>query len=220
MFPGATEMRVQLVTSFDDLLSLKSDWLALDASVGAHLPFQTWEWAIAWWRHLRADRRGVRDQLRVCVLRDPHGAAVAIAPLMLTERPSFGPIRLRHLQFIGADPNITEIRTMLCRPELEEECCRLLREHFTKRANEWDWISWDGLYALISEGSVQAKLIDGEDKSCFVLSLAPDWETMKGQLGLRLRPLQRHDHSAGRSHQGRHRSRTLRGHSVDGQRRL
>jgi CelD/BcsL family acetyltransferase involved in cellulose biosynthesis len=181
-------LQIQLVTSFEELLGLKSEWLALEASSAAELPFQTWEWAVAWWQHLREDNRGLRDYLRVCVVRDATNQVVAIAPLILTERPSFGPVRLRHLQLMGADPNITEIRTMLCRPEFEEECCRLLRTHFAERSDEWDWINWDGLCPPIAEGLDQsAALIAAEDRSTFVLNLAPDWESMKAQLGRNLK---------------------------------
>jgi CelD/BcsL family acetyltransferase involved in cellulose biosynthesis len=183
MSPGGPEIRIHLATSFDDLLDLGSEWLALETRVGAELPFQTWEWAVAWWQHLRGDSRGVRDQLRVCVVRDEHNAVVAIAPLVLTERPSFGPARLRHLQFIGADPNITEIRTILCRPELEEDCYRALRAHFANRADDWDWINWDGTPALATEGSDQRGLIAGGDRSTYVLKLTADWPSMKAQLG-------------------------------------
>jgi CelD/BcsL family acetyltransferase involved in cellulose biosynthesis len=122
----------------------------------------------------------VRDQSRVCVARDQRNAVVAIAPLILTERPSFGPVRLRQLQFIGADPNITEIRSMLCTPHLEEACCRLLYAYFAESVDEWDWISWEGLCPSTSD---QAGAFKVEDEATFVLSLAPDWETMKGLLG-------------------------------------
>jgi CelD/BcsL family acetyltransferase involved in cellulose biosynthesis len=176
-------LTIQLVTSFADLLELQAGWLALETSASAELPFQTWEWAVAWWQHLREDNLGVRDQLRVCVVRDPDQQIVAIAPLILTERPSFGPLRVRQIQFIGADPNITEIRGMLCRPELEQACCRLLRTHFAESARDWDWISWDGLVCPApSEAADQHDLTPGSDKSAFVLSLESDWETMKAQL--------------------------------------
>src|SRR5579862_1176368 len=96
-------LRVQHVTSFEGLQELQPEWLALETRTSAGLPFQTWEWAVAWWQHLREDNRGVRDQLRVCVVRDADEQVVAIAPLILTERPSFGPVRLRQIQFMGAD---------------------------------------------------------------------------------------------------------------------
>ncbi len=200
-------LTIQRVTSLDGLLGLQTAWRALEATAGAQLPFQTWEWAVAWWQHLREDNRGVRDQLRVCVVRDANEEVVAIAPLILTERPSFGPVRLRQIQFIGADPNITEIRGMLCRPDLEAACCQLLRIHFAEHAAEWDWITWDGLCPSVAKATGQPDQLDqphqgkrreqpeqhaqpgpqdlraGLDKSAFVLSLAADWETMKSQLG-------------------------------------
>jgi CelD/BcsL family acetyltransferase involved in cellulose biosynthesis len=178
-----SELQIQLVTSFEDLLELQSEWTALEARANVELPFQTWEWAVAWWQHLREDSRGVRDQLRVCVMRDTSNAVVAIAPLILTERPSVGPLRLRYLQFIGADPNITEVRMMVCLPEREAECCRVLRTHFASHAAEWDWISWDGLHGSVSGDIDQAYLLHGEAKTTFVLRLAPDWPTMMSGLG-------------------------------------
>jgi CelD/BcsL family acetyltransferase involved in cellulose biosynthesis len=176
-------LTIQLVTSFEGLLDLQAEWLGLETSAGAELPFQTWEWAVAWWQHLREDNRGVRDQLRVCVVRDADEQVVAIAPLILTERPSFGPVRLRQIQFMGADPNITEIRGMLCRPELEHECCLLLRAYFAGAVDEWDWISWEGLCPSVDDTSDQPGLVPGSEKSTFVLSLPTDWESMKAQLG-------------------------------------
>lgn len=111
---SASTLRVEIVDSFKGLLGLRSEWLALEAASGADLPFQTWEWAVAWWCHLHEERPGVRDSLRISVVRNTtDGQIVGIAPLMLTERPSSGPVRARYLQFLGADPNITEIRTML-----------------------------------------------------------------------------------------------------------
>jgi CelD/BcsL family acetyltransferase involved in cellulose biosynthesis len=180
---SAQTLTIQLVTSFEGLLSLEAEWLAFELRVGAELPFQTWEWAVAWWQHLREDNHGVRDRLRVCVVRDPDQDVVAIAPLILTERPSFGPVRVRQIQFIGADPNITEIRGMLCRPELEQECCRLLRSHFADNAEDWDWITWEGLCPPDADVSGHDHdLLPGVEKSAFVLSLESDWETMKARL--------------------------------------
>src|SRR5712692_386179 len=109
--PVVDRFSVQCVTSFEQLVALRSEWLALEAASGTELPFQTWEWSVTWWKHLHEDGFAVRDRLRVCVIRDSANYVVGIAPLILTERPAIGPIRLRSLQFIGADPNITEIRT-------------------------------------------------------------------------------------------------------------
>jgi CelD/BcsL family acetyltransferase involved in cellulose biosynthesis len=107
------DLRVQCITRIEDVLALKSDWLDLEIRAGVDVPFQTWEWTIAWWNHLREDRRAMRDNLRVCVVRDQDQRAVAIAPLILTERPSVGPLRVRYLHFVGAVPRAR--RAMCCR---------------------------------------------------------------------------------------------------------
>src|SRR5215469_801631 len=96
----AEQLVVQSIASFEQLLALRPDWHALEIESDGLLPFQTWEWCVAWWRHLREDSMGLRDLLRVCVIRDAEGQALGIAPLILTERPAFGPVRLRHLQLI------------------------------------------------------------------------------------------------------------------------
>lgn len=63
----------------------------------------------------------------------------------------------------------------------------MLRAYFAADANEWDWISWDGLCPSVTAGADQTGLVAGVDRSTFVLSLAPDWQTMKAQLGRNLK---------------------------------
>ena len=63
-------LRVEIVDSFKGLLGLRNEWLALETASGAESPFQTWEWAVAWWCHLHKERPGVHDSLRVSVVRN------------------------------------------------------------------------------------------------------------------------------------------------------
>jgi CelD/BcsL family acetyltransferase involved in cellulose biosynthesis len=72
---------------------------------------------------------------------------VAVAPLMLTERPAVGPVRVRMLHFFGADPNITELRGWICRPGDEAAAARALFSELTASRGEWDWAVWSGLPA-------------------------------------------------------------------------
>ena len=166
-------------------MALRDEWIALEESTGVDLPFQTWEWAVAWWTHLREDRRGVRDHLRVCVVRDEHEQVVAIAPMVLTERPSFGPFRVRYLQLMGADPNVTEVRAILCKPEYKDEVFTVLRSHLAAFAGSWDWVAWEGANATPGNGPYG-------DTSTYVLPLASDWPTMKRRLGRNLKESLRH----------------------------
>src|SRR5260370_22825382 len=63
---------------------------------------------------------------------------------MLTERPAFGPLRLRILQFIGADPNITELKSLICHPHDMGDSYATMQTHLTDTSAEWDWMVWDG----------------------------------------------------------------------------
>ena len=64
---------------------------------------------------------------------------------MITERPGVGPLRTRCLQFVGADPNITEVRTLLIRPGSEEAVYRAVATHIREASGAWDWMSWTGV---------------------------------------------------------------------------
>jgi CelD/BcsL family acetyltransferase involved in cellulose biosynthesis len=184
--------RVRTATSFEELESLRADWLRLEVASGAELPFQTWDWVVAWWRHLRANGSGVRDHLRISAIYDSSGEIVGIAPLMLTERPSFGPIHFRYLQFIGADPNITEIRTLLCRPGLQGYCYERLREHLAARWRKWQWIAWEDQAATLRDCGMSSGLLHARTRSDFVLPLAPTWDILRQRLRRNIKESLRH----------------------------
>ncbi len=180
---SASTLRVEIVDSFKGLLGLRSEWLALEAASGADLPFQTWEWAVAWWCHLHEERPGVRDSLRISVVRNTtDGQIVGIAPLMLTERPSSGPVRARYLQFLGADPNITEIRTMLARPAFEHECAAALHDYLGQFSDTWDWIAWEGPRSPDPDPGLWPAWSDRKQKSAYVLELPGSWDELKARL--------------------------------------
>jgi len=133
-------LRVEVADHLEGLIALRNDWLALEVASRSELPFQSWEWAVAWWTHLRANQPGVRDHLRVLSLRMPSGELAGVAPMLLTERPAGGLVRARQLQFIGPDPNITEIRKTLCLPGLQAVCQEALSTYLHGCSAAWDWI--------------------------------------------------------------------------------
>src|SRR6266849_1977877 len=64
---------VQTIHTYEELFTLAGEWQALEVAAGTNVPFQTWEWSTSWWRHLHEDSSGVRDFMRVCVVRAPSG---------------------------------------------------------------------------------------------------------------------------------------------------
>ncbi|MFP2897684.1 GNAT family N-acetyltransferase [Corallococcus sp. 4LFB] len=175
-------LSVEQVDTAEGLHALGPEWRALAARVGQGLPFATWEWNVTWWRHFQERRRSVRDHLRVLALRSADGALRAVAPLMLTERPGSGPLRFRVLQFLGADPNVTELRGLLCAPELEAPAFAAVTRHLRAHASEWDWILWSGLDLqgpAAGELSRMSPLTPLHEVPAYVLELAPTWEAFK-----------------------------------------
>jgi CelD/BcsL family acetyltransferase involved in cellulose biosynthesis len=172
---------VESVDTLDGLRRLESKWRRLGEAAGT-LPFASWEWSVSWWAHLSRQGLSVRDRLYVRTVSDDSGELLAVAPLMLTEMPSRGPLRFRCLQFFGTDPNITELRGVLCRPDMKLDVYRALLEHLFERSSEWDWIVWDG----IPPSSDVDRLLRGyaplrvaREISNFLLELPTTWEEFK-----------------------------------------
>jgi CelD/BcsL family acetyltransferase involved in cellulose biosynthesis len=169
---------VERIDTYEDLCTVGREWQALEVAARANLPFQTWEWSTSWWKYLHEDRSAVRDLMHVCVVRAPTGELIGVAPLMLTERPSFGPLRLRILQYFGADPNITELRSILCFPGRAADCYRAIQAHLAEASGDWDWIAWEG-HDVESSAGMGHPLHDIQPSSAYILPLAPTWQEMK-----------------------------------------
>lgn len=144
-------MLVQKIDSVESLTALENHWRELETSTG--VPFKTWDWAVTWWSMMREKRASVADSLFVRTIHDDAGELCAIAPMMITRRPSFGPVCIRQLHFFGADPNLTEQRGLIAKPGYEEAAYGALFEHMAQSAHEWD----TALLAGIGSNAVREK---------------------------------------------------------------
>lgn len=174
---------VETIRDEDGLATLEPEWIALEREARNTLPFRTAAWALAWWKHLRRDCSAIRDHLALRALRTADGKLVGVAPLMITERPGRGFIRTRCLQFIGADPNVTELRGGLWAPGYERACMQALKAAVTRDASEWDWVIWNGIPA---DSAAADTLKDGVTWNrytpYYTLRLDGDWTTFKSRL--------------------------------------
>jgi CelD/BcsL family acetyltransferase involved in cellulose biosynthesis len=142
---------VQRITRFAELQSLAAEWEEIDALSFPRTPFTSPVWNLLWWRHFREKRLWIRDELFVLTVRDEHQRLIALAPLMRTSRPAWGPLRMREIQFFGADFNVTELRGPVCRPEHRTEATRVLHGYLMECSAEWDRLHWGGVPAEQSE---------------------------------------------------------------------
>ena len=138
-------LSVQLVAGPEQLRALAPEMDKLALAMQPRVPFATSDWLLPWWQHFSEARLLVRDRFFVHTLRDEHGTLVALAPLLLTERPGTGPLRVRTLGFWGRDKSITEVRGLICAPEHEATATRALLAHLLAQRQQWDWFIWDGV---------------------------------------------------------------------------
>src|SRR5450830_12385 len=178
----STPLQLHTITTIAALLELAPEWQALSAALPLQSPFITPAWNILWWQHLHASRLLIHDRLNVFVLRDEQGQLRAVAPMMTSIRPGLGGYGIKDLQFFGADPNITEIRGMICQQEHADAALVCLQTHLLKQQHRWDWIEWQGLNLaqmrqLSSPGvaSPKARVI------CY-LPLPDQWRSLKAGL--------------------------------------
>lgn len=140
----STQLSVGTIDSMPELLALESEWRALEEHL-PRLPFLTFDWCVAWWEHFAERRLLVTDSLSVLTFRDARGALVGIAPLMLTRAPGLAAVSVRQLQLFGADPNVTEIRSLVVGPEHEAQVYAALLHHLQLQSRQWDWLLLNGV---------------------------------------------------------------------------
>lgn len=128
----------------DDLDALAPDWESLHASISPRLPFASPSWNRLWWQHFQRSRSAVADEFLCLAVRDATGRLVGVAPLMVTRRPGGGLPGIHILQPLGADPNLTEVRGIVCRPEHATEVLTALRRHIAGLGLQLDWAQWSG----------------------------------------------------------------------------
>jgi CelD/BcsL family acetyltransferase involved in cellulose biosynthesis len=177
-------LEVTTITTQGDLDALADAWRGLLGRTDNDLPFLLPEWASSWWRCFRQDAPLIRDSLRVKVVRDEAGALLGILPLMLTERPPFGPVRARTLNFLGADRYVTELRAPIVDPERQGEVARAVAAHL-QGDRTWDWVAWHGLdreSEFARELHRAMPLQWGAAETASVLPLPPTWDLFRAGL--------------------------------------
>ena len=173
---------VSRVTDHAALDALVPEWDALDAEVRLRTPFTSSLWNRLWLRHLCEKQWTVRDEMSVFVVRDMQHRLVGIAPMMCTTRPATGPLCMRVLQFVGADPNMTELRRVICRPDDEARVVTALMRMLEGTTQAWERVEWAGLSQpdAIEWGGLP--ISEGESLPMYYLQLPDSWETFRAGL--------------------------------------
>ncbi len=185
-------MHLQIDTLSDRsaLEALFPEWESLQKHIIPRTPFNSTTWFQAWCKHYRRRTIFTRDNMFVHSFRDSTGRLIGVAPLIITHRPAVGPVRVRLLQFFGADPSITEIRELICRREHQGVVIRALIDKLVTEKDQWDLLRWSGIHPSALATDAFAKLgrfNESEAVPCYILDLPESWEHLLHKLSANMR---------------------------------
>ena len=168
----------------DALEAITPEWERLETQLSPRTPFTSPLWVKLWWRHLRQAKPSIRQEFFVHTVRDATGELLAIAPLIITYRPGFGPLRLRILQFFGgADGSITEHRCMICREQDEARATGALVSYLYDRKEKWDLFVWTGIrHNEIAQDHLENRLHVYKTTPYYLVPLPKSWEEFRSGL--------------------------------------
>ncbi|WP_375311197.1 GNAT family N-acetyltransferase [Bradyrhizobium sp. A5] len=161
---------------------LQHEWENLDSSLSPRTPFTSPVWNELWWKHFSRSGLLRRDEFLLHEIRRPDGELVAIAPMMRTYEPGFGPVRLCKVQFFGTDPSLTEVRGLVCRAEHQSDALYALAKHFSEKENNWDVFKWSGLRSDALSQLPHDKLRTERILPDYVVNLPNRWEALHATL--------------------------------------
>ena len=141
---SSVSLQFEKMASVDAFDELRADWERIESAISPRTPFTSPLWNKLWWQHLSRDGIAQRDIFYAHAVRD-QGRLIAVAPLMITVAPAFGPWRTRRLQYFGADPNLTEVHGLVCRAQDEERVIVGLASYLSNQQGAWDWLRWAGI---------------------------------------------------------------------------
>jgi CelD/BcsL family acetyltransferase involved in cellulose biosynthesis len=173
-------LNIETITDLSSLERLRDEWAALDAVQTLRMPFTSPIWALNWWRCFRRETLSARDELNCYAFRNARGVLVGFAPMFVTHRPGFGPLRLRELQFFGADPYVTEWRGALCHPDERTNVIAALTMKIDEEKPA-DFIQWRGMPGEIEPSSIPGGFSPSDQMSTitFYLNLPDSWESFR-----------------------------------------
>lgn len=121
-------MQIDEITDPRALEGLRPEWSALLERCPEASPFQSPEWLLAWWRHLRGGR------LRTLAFRK-EGRLVALAPLVVR---SYFALPLRRICFLGT--GATDYLDILAETGAATAAAEAMLEHFSRHRQGWGFV--------------------------------------------------------------------------------
>lgn len=168
-------MKVEVVTNFDDFLSLECDWNGLLERSSHDTIFLRHEWFRCWWEAF-----GKGKQLFVLLIKDK-GEIIGIAPLMKSKE-RFRGMPIRKIGFIK-DDNAAHADFILA--EKKKEVIGSIIQYLKENKNLWDMVILDSILKESDSYRVLHDVLENTDlffntkseHSSPFISITSDWDT-------------------------------------------
>ena len=185
------DITVEIACDIASVARLKTEFAHLETTTGNGLPFALFEWQLTWCRHFLRCDKDAEDQPMFCIMRNDARVCVAILPLILTRRRVAG-VGITFIGLLGADPAITEIRTLLVQSGYEDRVAAALHRTLPK-SPDWDWMEWTGPCDRFGAAIGRLRGLDWQAvASNYVLDLPMTWEQFHVGLKRNIRESLRH----------------------------
>jgi len=196
--PPPVTMHVARFTNLAELAPLAADWDRLAGGV----PFRSWPWQSAWWRHYGSVPSGhhQKTQLYVLVVYSTAGVPVGIAPWYWDYTPAKG----RVLRFLGLEGIASDHLSVLCQPGMEDAVTGALADWLTEankphavadESSAWDLLELTGVDAQDTRIACLVEALEGcghavhrrPGVNCWAIELPDRWEDFLAGLRRSLR---------------------------------
>jgi CelD/BcsL family acetyltransferase involved in cellulose biosynthesis len=110
--------------------------------------------------------------------------------LMRTNCLVFGLPLIRVLQFLGADPSLTEIRGVICRAADHDRVVAVIRDYFLQRSSEWDIFRWNGLrdpVRALDTATSSSVFLSPFEITDYIIDLPDNWDALKARVSSNMR---------------------------------
>lgn len=187
--PNATVI-VDTIRSVAGIAALRADYDRLSRVASNTLPFALHEWHVAWCEHFLNCNPRIQEEALFYVVRNLEGECVAIVPFIICKR-MLGPLKIVSVNFLGADPAITEIRAPLIEPGYEKITAHAVQDHLAKEG-AWDWVDWTDISDAFANSLNTQQLHWQPGLSAYVLDLPSTWPEFRSGLKRNIRESLRH----------------------------
>jgi len=187
--PNATVI-VDTIRSVAGIAALRADYDRLSRVASNTLPFALHEWHVAWCEHFLNCNPRIREEALFYVVRNLERECVAIVPFVICKR-RLGPLKIVSVNFLGADPAITEIRAPLIEPGYEEITAHAMQDRLAKEG-AWDWVDWTDISDAFANSLDTQQLHWQPGLSAYVLDLPSTWPEFRSGLKRNIRESLRH----------------------------